>query len=81
MGTPIYGPHSAKNVSIWELYMAECFPYMLFYMGKVVSHMPLFSYMGAVSFLNLHLPIAKNISKASSGKYSDEHPPFIGNCK
>ena len=50
MGTPpIYGPHvlSAKNVSsvhIWELYMAGCFPYII---------LPLFSYLGAVSFLIL----------------------------
>ena len=61
--------------------------YAFFSMGKVVSHLPLFSYIGAVSFLNFHFekifnivylftmpPIAKNISKASSGKYSDEHP-------
>ena len=36
--------------------MAVCFPYMLFYIyiEKVVSHLPLFSYLGAVSFQILH---------------------------
>ena len=34
---------------------------MLFYMGKVVSHMPLFSYLGAVSFLILQFKNYSNI--------------------
>jgi hypothetical protein len=34
--------------------MAVCFPYMLFHMEKVVSHLPLFLYLEAVSFLILH---------------------------
>ena len=63
---PMYVVLSAKNVSssihIWELYMAKCFPYMLFYIGKaVVSHLPLFSYLGAVSFLNLQFENYFNI--------------------
>ena len=41
--------------------MAECFPYVFFLYGKVVSHMPLFSYMGAVSFLNLYFEKNFNI--------------------
>ena len=63
MGTPIYGPQvlSAKNVSFihtWELYMGDVFPSSpmcaLFFIWGGLSHLPLFSYLGAVSFQILH---------------------------
>ena len=60
MGTPIYGPQvlSAKNVSsihTWELYMAGFFPiYAFFNIWKGLSHLPIFSDLGAVSFQILH---------------------------
>ena len=66
MGTPIYGPHmpSAKNVSstvfiygsyIWRSDSHICF--FLYEKGRLPFAS--ISYMGAVSFLNLHFEIFK----------------------
>jgi len=47
-----FSPVSKRLIANIQLY-GGVFPiYTFFYMGKVVSHLPLFSYMGAVSFLN-----------------------------
>jgi hypothetical protein len=63
MGTPIYGPRvlSAKNISYihtWELYMGVFFPCSpmcaLFIIWGDLSYLPIFSYLGAVSFQILH---------------------------
>ena len=64
MGTPIYdGPRQKRFFySYMGAIYGGVFPiYVFFYMGKVVSHMPLFSYMGAVSFLNFHFEKNFNI--------------------
>ena len=70
MGTPIYGPHhvlSAKNVSSIHIYMGdkygEVFPIYAFLYRKGRPHLPLFSfsYLGAVSFLNLQFENYFNI--------------------
>ena len=56
---------SAKNESsihIWELCMAKFSHICFFDMGKVVSHnMPLFSYLGTVSFIFLQFEKYFNI--------------------
>ncbi len=55
----IWAPYALRQKRFFYSYMGAIyggvFPiYAFFSMGNVVSHLPLFSYIGAVSFLNFH---------------------------
>ena len=62
----IWAPYGLRQKRFFYSYMGAIyggvFPiYAFFSMGKVVSHLPLFSYIGAVSFLNFHFEKIFNI--------------------